>query len=353
MSRNLVAVTGVTVLLGLAVACTSNSSTPLTPTTPITGGTPAAADGSTLKVTPPVAQSPVGGVKPSTGPATLVVGASTATFAGSTPLQYRYQVFNSANALVQDKLVSSTSYAVDADLTANASYTWQARAEYQGKVGPWSTKASFIAPETAFLGASTFADPLTTGKTVGTQHGGTFIAGQGWESLSVNDAIDYDLTTPCTNCTLDFDSTNFGAQEGAAAEKDFKWVSMASAGDFGSFGAFRNSPWKMHLVQRADFPTGMEIVWRNGAANDTGADPGDHRIKLNSTPISFSSANVYHFTLRWSPTGYNISVNGTEVFQDGWYNSYAPPNMRISLGCYPRGESFVGAIFRNVKLRQN
>src|SRR2546425_8888153 len=90
MSRNLVAVTGVTVLLGLALACTSNSSTPLTPTTPAPGGTPTtAADGSTLKVSAPVTQSPVGGVKPSTGPATLVVSAAAVQFAGSTPLQYR------------------------------------------------------------------------------------------------------------------------------------------------------------------------------------------------------------------------------------------------------------------------
>src|SRR6478672_2088799 len=111
MSRNLVAVTGVTVLLGLALACTSNSSTPLTPTTPGTGGSPGtASDGSTLKVTAPVVQSPANGTKPSTGPATLVVSSATAPFAGATPVQYRFQVFNSANALVENALVNSTSH---------------------------------------------------------------------------------------------------------------------------------------------------------------------------------------------------------------------------------------------------
>src|ERR1700674_1201452 len=136
MSRNLIAVTGVTVLLGLALACTSNSSTPLTPTTPNTGGTSgAASDGSTLKVTAPVPQSPVGGTKPSTGPATLVVSASTAPFTSTPAVQYLFQVFNSASAKVEDVVVSSTTHPVSAELTVNQTYSWQARAEYQGAVG--------------------------------------------------------------------------------------------------------------------------------------------------------------------------------------------------------------------------
>ena len=208
MSRNLVAVTGVTVLLGLALACTSNSSTPLTPTTPGTGGSPGTAtDGSTLKVTAPVVQSPANGTKPSTGPATLVVSSAAAQF-GSTPsVQYRFQVFNSANAMVENALVNSTSHAVDAELTVNASYSWQARAEYQGSGGPWSTKSTFIAPESAFLGVQTFADPLTNGRTVGQQLGGTFIPGQGWQALSQTDGINYDLQKDCHDCTLEFDAT--------------------------------------------------------------------------------------------------------------------------------------------------
>jgi len=351
MSRNIIAVTGVTVLLGLTLACTSNSSTPLTPTTPGTT-TPGAASDTTLKVSAPVAQSPVGGVKPSTGPAVLVVSASTAPFTATPPLQYRFQVFNAANVMVENVVVNSTSHPVDAELTNNLAYTWWGRAEYQGFVGPWSAKASFIAPETAFIGASTMADPLTNGKTVGQQHGGQFIPGQGWQSLSLNDGIDYDLTQGCSdNCRLEFDVTNFGPMEGESYARDLKWVSMASAGDFGDFISFRNSPWKMHLVQRADFPTGMEIVWRNGDGGE-GDDPGDHRIKLNETDIVFKSTNVYHFVLQWATTGYTISVNGIEVMEDGWGYPYAPPAQRISLGCYPRSESFIGAIYRNIKLRK-
>ena len=353
MSRNLVAVTGVTVLFGLTLACTSNSSTPLTPTATGAGAAPStAADGSTLKVTAPVPQSPVNGVRPATGPAKLIVSASTAPFVSVIAVKYRFQIFNGANVKVDDVLVNGPSYEVQAELVTNANYTWWSRAEAGNDVGPWSSKALFSAPETAFLN-SQISDPLTNGKTVGHQIGGTFLPGQGWQSLSLVDGIDYDLTQPCVdNCTLEFDVTNFGSMEGQYFAKDLKWVSMGNADDFGDFGTFRNSPWKMHLVQRADFPTGMEIIWRNGDSGD-GDDPGDHRIKLNSTPIEFKSTTLYHFLLEWATTGYRISVNGEQIFEDGWGYPYAPPVHRISLGCYPRGESFVGAIYRNIKLRRH
>ena len=81
MSRNVFAVTGVAALLGLTLACTSKSSTPLTPTRAGTAAAAAtASDGSTLKVTAPVPQSPINDQKPATGPATLVVSASTAPY---------------------------------------------------------------------------------------------------------------------------------------------------------------------------------------------------------------------------------------------------------------------------------
>jgi hypothetical protein len=354
MPRNVIAVTGVAALFGLTLACTSNSSTPLTPTTPASTGTAtAAADGSTLKASAPVPQSPVGGVKPATGPATLVVSPAVASFsAAALPPQYRFQIFNSANTMVADVLAKSTTYPVDAQLTVNQAYTWKARAELNGYVGPWSATASFIAPESAFLGVNTFADPLTNGRTVGQQRGGTFVPG-GWQAQSLFDGIDYDLQATCVDCRLEFDATNFGPQEGLPFEKDVKWVSMGDANAFGGFSAFRDHPWKMHLVQRADFARGMEIIWRNGGTDADGGDPGDHRIKLIDTPITFRSSDVYHFQLDWGFYGYSIAVNGITVLEDGWDHWYEPPNFRVSLGCYPRGETMIGIIYRNVKLTKH
>jgi hypothetical protein len=74
---------------------------------------------------------------------------------------------------------------------------------------------------------------------------------------------------------------------------------------------------------------------------------------------NFQNSSVFHFVVEWSPGGYYISVGtngGPQVpyLVDGFDGiPYAPPNHRISLGCYPRGESFRGAIFRNVKIYPN
>jgi hypothetical protein len=218
------------------------------------------------------------------------------------------------------------------------------RSEYLGEAGPWSNSQTFITVDPAIIN-----DPLTDGKTSGQQLGGRFVPG-GWQSNSLTDAINWDVPT-CVSCTLEFDITGVGSQEGLPFEKDLKFVSMGDPNAFGDFGSFRDHPWKMHLIQRADYPRGMEIIWRNGGTDPEG-DPGDHRIKLTDTPITFSSSASLHFLLDWDTRGYSIAVNGITVMQDGWDHWYEPSRMRVSLGCYPRGESLVGAIYRNVLLKK-
>jgi hypothetical protein len=351
MSRNVFAVTGVAVLLGLTLACTSKSSTPLTPENPSTGGSVgAASDGSTLKVTAPVPQSPINDQKPVTGPARLSVSASTAPYVPVIAVNYRFQIFNSANVMVENNVINSTVYDVQSDLATNARYTWRARAEGIDVWGPWSTTASFVAPESAFLGVDTFADPLTNGRTVGMRQGGHFVGNQGWMSDSTTDGIDYQLQSACTSCVLEFDVTNFGRAEGEPLAKDLKWITMGDGSVFGDFGAFRNHPWKMHLEQRSDGNgTGMKVTWRNGGFDE--GIVGDHVIKVDPA-VSWSSSTIYHFKFEWDSGGFGIYVNGEQWFGESFGGfGYNPPNHRISLGCYPRSESFPGAIYKNVKLR--
>ena len=68
-------------MLALAVACSDAPQSPAAPscTPPVNGE--AAADGSTLKVTAPAAQSPVNGAQPQS--LTFVAGASTAAVRGA------------------------------------------------------------------------------------------------------------------------------------------------------------------------------------------------------------------------------------------------------------------------------
>ena len=343
MERKTLALLSVCALVG-SLAC--NSTTPAAPAAPPIGNT-AAPDGSTLKATAPTPQSPVNDQKLPTIQVVLTAGPASTQFAAAVPLQYRFQVFNSANAMVQDSgLVSGTSWTVTAQLVGNQRHTWRARPEYQGQPGPWSTTASFISADPALI-----LDSLTNGTTVGVQVGGHFVVGQGWTADTVFDEIHYDLATPCSNCTLEFDVTNFGKGEGFPFMKDFKWISMGDASAWDDFITHRNHVWKMHLEQRADGDgTGMKLIWRNGGNGDT--EPGDHAIKLNSTGIDWRGSSVFHFNLDWSPSGFSITINGEEWFQDGFGgHAYAPPQHRIGLGCRPRGETFAGsAIWRNVKL---
>ena len=65
-----------------------------------------------------------------------------------------------------------------------------------------------------------------------------------------------------------------------------------------------------------------------------------------------SSSQSYHFLLDWDTRGYSIAINGITIMQDGWDHWFEPPNFRVSLGCYPRGDSIIGATYKNVTLKK-
>jgi hypothetical protein len=249
---------------------------------------------------------------------------------------------------------ATTSFTNTATLVQDTPYTWRVRATYGTAFGPWSSTFTFrSAILSGIFSDGTVIDLLTTGKTVGQQRGGQFIVGQGWQALDYGNGIDYDIKT-LPAATMSFDVTNVGPQEGLPVLKDLKFVSMGDSHDFGDFGTFRDSLWKMHLVQRAD-TDGLEIVWRNGLNNADG-NPGDHRIKMSCCGPPFKAEFVTHFVLTWDPSGYTISAgtNGgpQDIYMADGFGGlpYAPPSFRVSLGCYPRGDTIVGAIYRNIQV---
>jgi hypothetical protein len=145
MPRVTVIVASVAASAGLLIAC-SKVSTPLAPTPKGTtsGDT---TNATTLKASAPTAQSPTNDQQVNGAPV-LTAGSATPTFGGSVPFQYRFQVFDPSNALVQDSgLVNAPSFAVTANLQPQTRYTWHARAEYQGAFGPWSSTASFVSQQ--------------------------------------------------------------------------------------------------------------------------------------------------------------------------------------------------------------
>src|SRR5262245_30362811 len=122
-------------------ACSSGSGTPQTPSpTPRTG-----VGGATLKTGAPTPQSPINNQQVTTTPIVLVVTNTAPSYTTPTPLQYRFEIYNAANGLVQSALVAAgsgtTSYELSADLDGDQPYSWQARTEAQGAFGPWSARA--------------------------------------------------------------------------------------------------------------------------------------------------------------------------------------------------------------------
>jgi hypothetical protein len=370
MQQRSLSVLVATLLVAMSVACQkSTPATPAAPTPPVT--TPS--DGSTLKASAPTPQSPVNDIRIETfNNPTLTAGSSTFTQGGTGTLQYRFQLFNDANAMMEDSgLRSSPNWTPTVAMDFDKRYTWWARAESSGAPGPWSTKASFLSPNGGFIKGQQVFDPLTNGKSVGRVVGGHFVTGAngGWQSDTLHDALDYDIPT-CQACKVEFDVTNFGAGEGSSISVDVKWFSMGDASQFFGFSPFRDHPWKMHLEQRSDGDgTGMQVIWRNGANdNDTGGDPeyGDHRGKFLSGGPNWGHSfdnKVWHFIIEWTTGTYKISLqeNGGPPKQwfpgvggdSGYFNTnhpYAPPNHRIELGCVPREESMIGARYRNFKV---
>jgi len=222
MERRSLALLGMYALIAGVVAC--SSSKPATPVAPTNLVPTSAPDGSTLKVTPATIQSPNFDQKLTTPVVALSASPASGQFATGMVLQYRFEVRTSTNVLVQEALVGSTTWQVTANLLPNTRYTWRVRPEYQGEAGPWSGVGSFVT-----LDPSIIDDPLTDFRTVGTQIGGRFVGGQGWQSLGTTDGIDYDLREPCRDCRLEFDATNFGPMEGYSIQRDIKWVSMGEA----------------------------------------------------------------------------------------------------------------------------
>jgi len=352
--------------IGLTLAC-AKSATVTSPTSSQAADVAAAADGSTLKIGAPTLAGPIDGFVGAAGsqaPITFTLNNVSGKYT-TISVTYEFEVKNPAGTVVANPKVvagtNTTSAVVPlSSLVADTRYTWRARATSGPAFGPWSSTFTFRSPLGEGIFGNVVFDSMLNGRTVGKQRGGSFIIGQGWMADSGNNGlvsgIDYDITTTSA-ATIEFDVTNVGYEEGFPFARDLKFFSMGDSNFFGDFGSFRDHPWKMHLVQRADTKD-LEIIWRNGGTDPTG-NPGDHRIKMtdNSGPLMGNSV-VNHFVLNYDRFGYSIAVSSNggpliEYLADGFGSAgnlpYAPPNHRLSLGCYPRAETIPNAIYRNFR----
>src|SRR5438552_723759 len=146
MSRNLYAVTGVSALLALSLACGRQTAMPVSPS----GANPASNDatagpaGETLKVTAPVPVSPINDAVLENADATLVATAATGTFAGTT-LAYDFELYDGSNVKVRTEVVSAPTWVIRG-LSFEAHYAWRVRGTSDNAYGPWSVLAAFQTP---------------------------------------------------------------------------------------------------------------------------------------------------------------------------------------------------------------
>ncbi len=148
MIRKLSNACGVAVVLATAWGCADTMSPPTSPAV-ATADVNAAADGSTLKVTAPTLQSPIGGVRLDNLEPVFRLQNASARF-GSTPaLGYRFEVQTMAGVVVATSGLitagaTTTSWELPFEQTLDTRYRWRARAEYSGKVGPWSGYSEYL-----------------------------------------------------------------------------------------------------------------------------------------------------------------------------------------------------------------
>jgi hypothetical protein len=179
----------VTTALGLVLACGKSSQAPTSPSSAAQPDAAAAADGSTLKATAPTPVSPVNGAQPDA--LVLTANAAQGKF-GSAPLQYQFQIRSGSSTVYDSQGISivangnTVSLQPTVSLTPDGTYTWRARATYQGAMGPWSSDATFKAPVGGYIRGGEIFDPLTGGRSVGQLAGaaqlvvdGVFLPDQG------------------------------------------------------------------------------------------------------------------------------------------------------------------------------
>jgi len=138
------------IIAALFTAACGASTNPASPTSAVANDASVLGPGnSTLKATAPAPVSPINNVTITGLTPTLSVTASTLTY-GTATLQYRFRIMDPTGTITADSgLQNSTSWVVPSQLTPTTTYTWMARAETRGLVGPWSTTGkftTFVAP---------------------------------------------------------------------------------------------------------------------------------------------------------------------------------------------------------------
>jgi len=352
MRRTTFAAAALVCVVGTAAACGRSSQTPASPSNVTPGGIEAATDGAGLKVTAPAPQFPINGVKPEEPQIVLRIGNASAKFATGVPLSYRFEVQNAGGTQVYlSPLITggngTTSHEVTANLDADQTYRWRARAEYLGMTGPWSDLASFIAPATSgYIRGNELYDPLINGKTVGELRGDvSFVPGRGIRLNSQLGYVSYELGQTLTNGEFSILVSELATNTKGGKTKLF---AMAQGYD-----DIVTNDRRMTVEKRGD-PPGI-VAWRMLTHGDQIDTEGAERMY-----VEFNPALDYFWKATWGGNAFNLliregGVNGPVIYDmgKGYEGRDYDPNPHVVYLGAPVGRSGEdGASVNGVIIRQ-
>lgn len=323
------------VVLATAIACSKQSDSPVSPASaPAEGASPAAPDGSTLKVTAPTPVSPVNNAQPDT--LVLVATRSEGKFV-TIPVSYEFEVYNAANTRVYTSGVvagnasgSNVAHTVpfSAGLAFDAPHTWRVRAVYQGATGPWAAAASFRSAAGAYVRGNEVFDPLTNGpsKVINASHDVTWLPGVGVRLNNRDSFVEWKLQTPCVDCEFSALMTNIG---NGSEEWKTKVMSMLRGDGVNT----TDNAYRVTIDKRTTWvDQGSRIRY---TMRSRGVDAGEPR----GGPQNWNRSRTYFWNFEWRNGLSRLRVyeggrNGRQMenLTEGYRAPYSPDPHLVRLG---------------------
>lgn len=339
--------------IGIA-ACSKNPTTPASPSaTSQNISTTANADGSTLKVTAPVPQSPSNNQRLETSDnIALMVTNGASKFGADAVLRYRFQVHkadgtNVVNAADVPSGGATSTYVIPFALDGDQTYTWRARVEMGEAFGPWSDTSQFFVPvNDGYIRGSELYDPLANGKTIGQTVGPvSFIPGKGIRLESQLSYVRYQLQQTLTEGEFSILVTDMPTNTDGDKTKLF---AMAQ----GDADIVTNDR-RMTVEKRGD-PAGV-VAWRFITHDDQVDTEGAERQQ-----VDFDPNQTYLWKATWRNNRFNLEVREGGVDGHTVYNLgknfdgrvYDPNPHVIYLGAPVGRSGAAGASVDHVTIRQ-
>ena len=249
---------------------------------------------------------------------------------------------------VAESTSGSTSWAIDRPLT-DGDYFWRVRA----RIGTDDSQFSSTAQFTVSVNGTTptpnpspnpppagliISDPLAGGS-VGDVNGGAFTSA-GWRITSPGNFIRYEIPSMASGF-VEFETAGLSPTNPSPDQFMLFGMWDPSAGDY------RANPFRVHLQKlhpNPHNPPYLRLRWiSNGEQHDEG-----------SNFLSWDPSRFYQWRIEWGASG---SRESARVFLDGNlevvvnYRSVYRPNVHfVELGIGERGESIVGAVYRNLRI---